>query len=79
MKNNLPNKKDLDITLKELRIATAKTQVEMAETLKVRQSEVSRIESRTNHRVSTLRDYVKVLGGELQLFVRMNDKLYRIG
>lgn len=54
-------------SLKDLRRAFHKTQAEVARVLKADQSEVSRIERRTDLFVSTLREYVRALGGELEI------------
>lgn len=43
------------------------TQVDLAESLKTTQSRVSRIERSTDLHLSTLRDYVRALGGELEM------------
>jgi len=40
------------------------TQVDVARTAEMTQSELSRLESRGDHRISTLRRYVEALGGE---------------
>jgi hypothetical protein len=56
-----------ELTLQELRQGLAKTQVEVAHTADMTQSELSRLESRADHRISTLRRYVEALGGELEI------------
>lgn len=53
--------------LHELRRARKQTQTALAENMGVRQSEVSKIEQRADMRLATLHDYVRGLGGELQL------------
>ena len=55
------------LTLQELRRDLAKTQVDVAKTAEMTQSELSRLESRGDHRISTLRRYVEALGGELEV------------
>jgi predicted transcriptional regulator len=55
------------LTLKELRSGLAVTQVELAATAEMTQSELSRLESRADHRVSSLKRYVEALGGELEI------------
>ena len=57
-------------TLKDLRQAVERTQVELAARLGVGQDTVSRIERRSDILLSTLRRYVEAMGGELQLVVR---------
>ena len=53
--------------LDELRKAQEMTQMKLAETLKVNQGEVSKIEHRTDLYVSTLAEYIHALGGELEI------------
>ncbi len=54
-------------TLKELRNELAVTQSELAANADMTQSELSRLESRADHRVSSLRRYVEALGGEIEI------------
>jgi hypothetical protein len=56
-----------ELTRSELRRGLAKTQVDVARTAEMTQSELSRLESRGDHRISTLRRYVQALGGELEV------------
>ena len=53
--------------LDELRKARQMTQVKLAETLGINQSEVSRIEHRADLYLSTLSEYVEALGGKLEI------------
>jgi Helix-turn-helix domain len=62
-------------TLRELRARAGKTQDDVATSSGVSQIEVSRAESRSDHRVSTLRRYVKALGGDLIVFARFGGRL----
>lgn len=55
------------IRLAELRETLGVTQNDLAERLSVAQSSVSRLESRNDMLVSTLRDAVAALGGELRV------------
>jgi predicted transcriptional regulator len=55
------------VTLQELRQDFAMTQVEVARAADMTQSELSRLESRADHRISTLRRYVDALGGKLEI------------
>lgn len=54
-------------TLRELRQDLHVTQVELAAATEMTQSELSRLESRADHRISTLRRYVEALGGKLEI------------
>ena len=56
-----------ELTLKELRQDLALTQAEVAGVAEMTQSELSRLESRADHRVSSLRRYVEALGGEIEI------------
>ena len=53
--------------LEELRKAREMTQTKMAEILGVAQSEISKVEHRTDLYISTLAEYVRALGGELEI------------
>jgi DNA-binding XRE family transcriptional regulator len=53
--------------LEGLRKAHEMTQTKMAELLGVAQSEISKIEHRTDLYISTLAEYVEALGGELEI------------
>jgi predicted transcriptional regulator len=56
-----------ELTLQELRRGLNVTQVDAAKAADMTQSELSRIESRGDHRISTLRRYVEALGGKLEV------------
>jgi len=53
--------------LDELRDARRLTQVQLAQVLRVSQGAVSKVERRNDMFVSTLRSYVRAIGGDLQL------------
>ena len=55
------------LTLQELRQGLSMTQIDAASAADMTQSELSRLESRDDHRVSTLRHYVEALGGQLEI------------
>ena len=55
--------------LRDLRKSRRLTQSEVAEQLGGRQVYVSRLEKRSDMKLSTLRDYARALGGELQVMV----------
>lgn len=64
----------LELTLRELREASGKTQVELAELVETSQAQLSRVESRHNHLLSTVRKYVEALGGELEVVAKIDGK-----
>ena len=57
------------LTLKELRKAKEMTQEQLARTLGVRQATVAKYERQSDLLLSTLRNYVRALGGDLKLTV----------
>jgi len=68
----------LEMNLRALREVSGKTQTEIAEVVKMTQSQLSRLEHREDHLVSTLRRYVEALGGELEVIARFDDKSVRL-
>jgi len=56
--------------LKALRKAAGKAQSDIASTLKISQPSVSKIEKQADMYLSTLRNYVEAVGGDLELVVR---------
>jgi len=63
-----------ELTLRELRKTLGLTQALVAKRLKKGQDRVSRIEQSGDLLLSTLLDYVRSLGGELELVCRFKDK-----
>jgi hypothetical protein len=63
----------VEMQLRELRQARQATQVDVAKAMKVEQAAVSKLERRDDMYVSTLREYVKALGGELKLVASFPD------
>ncbi len=63
----------VEMQLQELRKSRNVTQVELAGNLHVEQAAISRLERREDMYVSTLREYVKALGGELKLVATFPD------
>ena len=61
-------------TLKDLRNAVARTQVDLAARLGVGQDTVSRIERRSDILLSTLRRCIEALGGELKLVASLPNR-----
>lgn len=60
---------DEEMTLQALRKALTMTQEEMATRLQVNQENISRLEKRSDMKVSTLQGYIEALGGKLNLTV----------
>lgn len=63
----------VEMQLQELRKSRDVTQVDVAKVMNVEQAAVSKLERREDMYVSTLRDYVKALGGELKLVASFPD------
>ena len=63
-----------ETSLRSLRKALGKTQTAVAKRLKVGQDAISKIETRSDMRVSTLRDVIKAMGGELELIAQFPDR-----
>jgi transcriptional regulator with XRE-family HTH domain len=57
----------VEMPLRRLRAARELTQENLASVLRVKQSEVSKIERRTDMYLSTLASYVKAMGGTLEI------------
>lgn len=62
-----------EMPLNELRQARALSQMKLAETLHVNQAAVSKIEHRTDMYISTLRAYIRAMGGDLEIVARFPD------
>jgi transcriptional regulator with XRE-family HTH domain len=63
-----------EMTLRDLRRARELTQTRMAEALHISQDGVSRIETRSDFLLSTLRSYVEAMGGKLRLIAEFPDR-----
>jgi hypothetical protein len=59
-----------EMSLQDLRKAVGKTQTAIAKRLKVGQDAVSKLEARSDMYISTLRNVLKAMGGELELIAR---------
>ena len=55
------------VTLNQLREARSLTQANLAAVLGINQGSVSKMEKRTDMYVSTLRNFIQAMGGELQI------------
>ena len=65
------------LTLRTLRDAVGKTQVDVAKQSQMDQADISRLEARSDFedcQVATLRRYVEALGGTLELVAQFGDK-----
>jgi DNA-binding XRE family transcriptional regulator len=67
-----------EMALDELRAARELTQQQLARTLGVNQPAVSRIESKADMYVSTLANFVKAMGGKLEIRAVFPDGEVRI-
>ena len=63
-----------EMSLRDLRKARELTQEHMAELLGIGQEGISRLEKRSDLLISTLRNYVARMGGQLELIVRFPDR-----
>lgn len=64
--------------LQELRRARSLSQEQLAKSLSVRQAAVSKLEQRTDMYISTLRNVIKAMGGDLDIIARFPDGSVRI-
>ena len=62
-----------EMPLQELRQARSLTQEQLASTLGINQAAVSKLERRADMYLSTLRSYIKAMGGELRLIAEFPD------
>ena len=67
-----------EMPLQELRQARKMSQEQLAKNLDTKQSNVSRIEKRTDMYISTLRSVIKAMGGDLEIVARFPDGDVRI-
>jgi len=67
-----------ELNLRDVRKLAGKTQTALAKAAAVAQGELSRLERRQDHRVSTLRKYVEALGGELQVVAQFGNRSVRL-
>ncbi len=67
-----------EATLRQLREARERSQVEMAEKLHINQAAVSKLERRTDMYLSTLRNYIEAMGGKLEIIARFPQQTVRI-
>jgi predicted XRE-type DNA-binding protein len=67
------------LSLEELREALGITQEELAKLLDVQQPAISKLVRRPDMKISTLRDLIAAMGGELQISVAFADRTVEIG
>jgi transcriptional regulator with XRE-family HTH domain len=63
-----------ELTLRELREARRRSQVELAEMLGIKQAAVSKLERRADMYLSTLRKLIEAMGGSLEIVARFPDR-----
>jgi DNA-binding transcriptional regulator YiaG len=63
-----------EMALAELRRALGFSQEELAALLDVKQPSIAKLEQRTDMYISTLRDHIHALGGELVMIARFPDR-----
>ena len=62
-----------EMPLQELRLARGLSQQTLAEVLDVQQPAVAKMEKRTDMYISTLRNHIRAMGGELEIVARFPD------
>lgn len=68
----------LEMDLRTLREAAGLTQGELAQRIEITQSQLSKMERREDHRISTLRRYIQALGGSLEICAVIGDKRIKL-
>jgi DNA-binding XRE family transcriptional regulator len=67
-----------ELPLDELRVAMDFTQEQLAETMNVKQSSISKIEHQTDILVGTLRKFIEAMGGDLEIRANLPSGSVRI-
>ena len=67
-----------EMPLNEIRAARELTQEHLAKLLQVKQASISKMERRADMYISTLRDFVRAMGGDLEITARFPDGEIRI-
>lgn len=62
-----------EMPLAELRQARKMTQEQIAQTLKIKQASVSKMESQADMYISTMRKYIEAMGGQLEIVAKFPD------
>jgi predicted transcriptional regulator len=68
----------LEMDLRALREAAGLTQGELAQRIEITQSQLSKMERREDHRISTLRRYIQALGGSLEICAVIGGKRIKL-
>lgn len=68
----------VEMQLQELRKSRQVTQVDVARAMNIEQAAVSKLERREDMYLSTLRDYIRALGGELKLVAAFPDATIQV-
>lgn len=66
------------LPLTELRHARQLSQEQLAGVLHVKQASISKLERRTDMYISTLRNFIRAMGGELEIIARFPDGSVKI-
>lgn len=69
----LANKLRAEMPLHDLRHARGLSQEALARRLNVKQPSIAKLEQRTDMYISTLRDHIRALGGELEIIARFPE------
>ena len=67
-----------EMPLHELRRARGLSQKMLAETLRVQQPAIAKLEQRTDMYISTLRSHIEAMGGELEITARFPEGVIKI-
>jgi len=59
--------------LAELRQARQLSQQQIAESLRIKQASISKLERRTDMYISTLRNFIRAVGGELEIVAQFPE------
>lgn len=68
----------LEMDLRALREASGKTQEELAGLAEMSQPQLSQLENRENPRLTTLRRYIRALGGEIEVTAVVDGKRVKL-
>lgn len=69
---------ETELPLHELRQTKALSQVDLAKSLCVHQAAISKMEHRTDMYISTLREYIRAMGGDLEIVARFPEGAVKI-